>query len=265
MNLLRNIGIFVFGILVGYGLSQIKPSSDSTMSGGLDTNTPLTEIKRVNEDTSIATNAAGNVDSKNKVKLPNTQSSPATNLAASDLDSSPNPVRSSITQSQTALPSLDSKSASIDDHDSQVFSEWQSARKEELFELISNLKDTEARDFIATKVINENPFLTESNARQSELDDEIWAMQMQQDLYMLFNTQQDVASGAVQIDSLVCKQLVCEIVAKEQVPRTWMNVYINVMKLLIERGEKLDTTSPHNYEFNFDNDSFIYNQFVFII
>lgn len=145
----------------------------------------------------------------------------------------------------------------------QEFLDWQNQRKQEIAIQLERIEDQELQSFIASKVIDENPLFSTTELRQNPLEDEIWSMQLQQDLSLVLQQHQHVASVQVSIDSIVCKQLVCEVIAQEHSPNTWGEVYFDTIATLLQRGFSIDTMASHNYAFHYETQSFVYHQFVF--
>lgn len=139
---------------------------------------------------------------------------------------------------------------------------WSQNRKADIESLIKE-HNSEGVDFMIDKLIGENPYLTEHAIRQDPIEDEIWSIQMQQDLYLMLHQHQTIAAGLAVIQDLSCRQLTCEVIVVEHSPNVWMPVYLDTLGKLAAQGYSLDNDSPHNYQFTFENQGFVYNQFVF--
>ena len=141
--------------------------------------------------------------------------------------------------------------------------DWQAQRRKDIAKQLERFEDEQLKDFISSKIIDDNPFLSNPELRQNPIDDQLWAMQLEQDLRLILQQHVHVASGQVLLESLICKQLVCEVIAIENTPNIWSRVYLDTIGVLIQRGFNLDNMAGVNYSFHYDENSFIYHQFVF--
>jgi len=109
----------------------------------------------------------------------------------------------------------------------QDLQQWSASHTDDLNELITAHMSGSAAKHLQTQILENNTLLSEPPIKQDGANDLNWSYDMEQHLRDVIG---ELASdGQLELLSLSCKQLVCDVLGLEQEPHAWLKIYINIL------------------------------------
>ncbi len=138
---------------------------------------------------------------------------------------------------------------------------WSSNHKESLKDLLDNNLPVEHAEKLMELIEKDNPFLNEPQVNQDSNRDEAWAYKMLE----IFNNEISQHQNALDIEvmSLTCKQLTCEMLVREITSGKWMEVYISLIKYFYSNQYKIQTQGMKQFRYRVGEELFFYQHFIF--
>lgn len=145
---------------------------------------------------------------------------------------------------------------------------WSEGHRESLNEIILTNVSENISEKLLEIIQTDNQFINDTKLKQDPEKDEAWAYEMEQ---MIRETiEQHRFSTEVEVFSIVCKQLVCEMVTKEMVEGSWQSVYSSItrnvfMNLSETNRDKIDGFFDNikNISLSENGETYIYSQVPF--
>ncbi len=236
------IGYFLYPVLNKNQLE--KPSSKVVDS----THVP-------EKQTPTAKNAALSVQNKNKVGTLESESD-----ASSEIDTNDSHV-----QEQTDVIEQNDFVA----HESNIVSTeqlielqtWSEAHKISIKELLNNNLAEEQAEKLMNQITRENPFLSDPTVHQDANSDEQWSYKMTE----IINHQIAQHPNGVDLEilSLTCKQLTCELLVREIVRGSWFRVYPALIEYFLSNQYLIKTEGIKQLLFQNGDEFLFYQHLVF--
>jgi hypothetical protein len=111
------------------------------------------------------------------------------------------------------------------------------------------------------QVTSENPFLNELTLKQDPAIDEQWVYILEQEIRDVIL--QHPLANKLELFSVTCKQLTCELTGKELVAGTWQQVFIALFTYIVQSGKTLADDNGKNISYQSDGLIYFYSQFNF--
>lgn len=143
----------------------------------------------------------------------------------------------------------------------QELNNWITEHKNSLRDNFQNNLPISILDDMLKQVTSENPFLNEFSVKQDPVIDEQWAYRMEQEIRDVILRHS--LSNQLELFSVICKQLTCELTGKELSAGTWHQVFISLFTHIIESGKTLADDNGKNVSYQADGLIYFYSQFIF--
>ena len=259
MNInIRDLIIFIVALVIGYTsypvLHQDKNSAIAT-NKELNTNVDSATLSAspVNQQSKQAT-AAQNKDAENHL-----QPRSANLDEASERDK-----QSTVyTKNNTNVPvTINEIELSHEQQDLQYeLNNWVTEHKQNLRENLTARLPSSILDGMLEQITKNNAFLDELSVKQDVNVDEQWAYTMEQEIRDII--QRHALGNNIELFSVVCKQLTCELTGKELTPGTWQQVFMALFIHMSQSNKKLVDEMGKNVSYLEDDLMYFYSQFVF--
>jgi hypothetical protein len=144
---------------------------------------------------------------------------------------------------------------------SKDLAEWQVQRRDELSDLIKRYFPDTIAPFFESKMLEANTHLSTPNDTKLTVDDQQWALDMEQLIKDRIMLHEDGSN--LDVHSVQCMQKVCEILGTSMVPGSWHAVHWDIIKHVLEQEIALLTEEGTNLSFDVEGNEHFYFQFVF--
>ncbi len=144
----------------------------------------------------------------------------------------------------------------------QNFVKWSDDHKNELDTVIDSYLSGDAADYFKTSILKSNDLYENQTIEQDETDDEIWSYLMEQDINALI--MQHEHNNAIDLITVTCKQLICEIILIENQPGFWWEIYKSLRMQLPNVQRPTEGNRPRNITNSQSDIKFLYSQIKFI-
>lgn len=259
MNInLRDLIIFSVALVIGYTsypvLHQDKDSAIAT-NKELNTNVDNATLPTypVHQQSKLATTVQ-NKDLENHLQPRSTNLDEASERDKQSTVYAKNNTNVPVTINETELtPEQQTQQQELDT--------WLTEHKQNLRENLSARLPSSILDGMLEQITKNNAFLDELSVKQDVNVDEQWAYSMEQELRDII--QQHALGNNIELFSVVCKQLTCELTGKELTPGTWQQVFMALFIHLSQSSKKLVDEMGKNVSYLEDDLIYFYSQFVF--
>ncbi|WP_018277934.1 hypothetical protein WKI13_09190 [Teredinibacter turnerae] len=261
---MKNIAIFVVGVLFGVFIMYL---GGKHAPAGLNNSTNLA-LSDAEVECDTTSETGGTVLERDKTQNTGDVPKPTENEDfASNEDKQQDfqrPERDQLSTLQKVDQSIKSpvENDALDVDDPE-FRAWTDDRAREVEAIINNIaKDYSVREHMLEKIKSESQFLNPRDAEQDPYDDEIWAYEKKQELANIIYSQP--GSSSLEISSITCKQLLCEVIGKER-----DNAWLPILRQILIQAKNIDYKN-NNSEKTFgvlyrgdESDSYFYKIFRF--
>lgn len=225
---MKNIAIFVVGVFFGVFIMYL---GGKHAPAGLDSSTNLA-LSDAQVECNTTSETGGTVLEHDKTLNAGGVPKPAENEDfASNEDKQQDYQRSERDQLSTLQEGDQSIKSPVEndvlDVDDPEFRAWTDGRAREVEAIINNIaKGYSGREQMLEKIKSESQFLNPRDTEQDPYDDEIWAYEKKQELTNIIYSQP--GSSSLEISSITCKQLLCEVIGKER-DNAWLPILMEIM------------------------------------
>jgi thiamine phosphate synthase YjbQ (UPF0047 family) len=143
----------------------------------------------------------------------------------------------------------------------QELDTWVTEHKQNLRENLTAHLPSSILDGMLEQITKNNAFLDELSVKQDVNVDEQWAYTMEQEIRDII--QRHALGNNIELFSVVCKQLTCELTGKELQPGTWQQVFMALFIHMNQSNKKLVDEMGKNVSYLEDDLMYFYSQFVF--
>jgi len=229
--------------------------------------TQLEESSSNNTDAAVLPNKQSSVP-KDTIQ-PSQSNNKTKTLAVGEQSSSNKNVDDSLNQQQipsaTSIAQTDNDSEEMNVENSEQIAglkNWSENHKKNLKELVDNNLPAERAQELMRQIMTDNPFLNESVVKQDVNTDEEWSYKMTE----IINNQISENRYGLDIEvlSLTCKQLTCELILRELVKGSWFEVYIPLLKYFHSNQYSLQNKGQKQFRFDNGEEILFYVHLIFL-
>lgn len=145
------------------------------------------------------------------------------------------------------------------DENQQALMAWAAQHKNDVNDIIDAYFPASLRDLMKKNINDNNHFLNTPEIEQAPDDDDNWAFVMEQKIRYLINDHE--LSNNVELLSVTCKQLVCELMGIDRGGKSWRRVFFSMFDVLPIRQRR--EYRPKYASLLAESDRYIYSQIFF--
>lgn len=263
MNIeIKDLVIFSAALLIGYGLYPLIHQNNNQEDSDLLAVAPPKVIYTNSEDNGLSNSSSAvqlkktsmNVTSSSTHELPVENQSAEKQNAESNKHESEGANRDSSSLNEVETDPQQQISQ-------QELNNWQTEHKDRLLDNLKNNIPVSILDGMLEQVTSENPFLNELTLKQDPAIDEQWVYILEQEIRDVIL--QHPLANKLELFSVTCKQLTCELTGKELVAGTWQQVFIALFTHIVQSGKTLADDNGKNISYQSDGLIYFYSQFNF--
>lgn len=143
----------------------------------------------------------------------------------------------------------------------QELVDWQIQHNEQLKRTLEQQLPINILDGMLKQIYTDNAFLDEIIELQNPTTDQDWAYSAEQQIRDQIQMHQNGTS--VELFSVICKQLTCEVKGKSHQTGVWQPIYISVLSYFAKNAIQLNSEAAKNITFIENDIDYFYSQFVF--
>ena len=156
----------------------------------------------------------------------------------------------------------DPTETNIDDSEQlAALKEWSEEHKRNLTELVNNNLPAKRAQALMESIMKDNPFLNDVVVKQDAYSDEEWSYKMKATITNLIS--QHSYGQDIEVLSLTCKQLTCEMIVRQLVNGSWFEVYPDLMRYFLSNQYIIQTRDMKQFRFKNGNEYLFYQHFIF--
>tara|TARA_R110002167_G_C12657670_1_gene649644 strand:- start:724 stop:1521 length:798 start_codon:yes stop_codon:yes gene_type:complete len=258
---IKDLAIFSVALLIGYGFYPLIHQNKNLKDSDLLTVVPTKVIYSNSED---------NKDfSSTSVGQSKTTAMEETSISSYELPVESHNIEAQKIENNNASERANRDSSVLNDIETdpeqqilqQDLNNWLTEHKNNLLKNLKNNVPVSILDDMLKQVTNENQFLNEPSLKQDPIVDEQWAYVMEQQIRDVIL--QHPLANKLELFSVTCKQLTCELTGKELVAGTWQQVFLALFTHIVESGKTLADDNGKNISYQADGLIYFYSQFIF--
>ena len=146
-------------------------------------------------------------------------------------------------------------------HHTSELEAWTENHKQNLKELVDNNFPKDKAERLFDYILRDNPFLNEPSLNQDVYSDEEWSYKMKETISSVIS--QHPIGFEIEVLSLTCKQLTCEMMVRQLVNGSWYEIYSALMGYFISNQYAIQTQDMKQFRFKNGEEYIIYQHFIF--
>jgi len=138
---------------------------------------------------------------------------------------------------------------------------WSENHKKNLKELVNKILPAERAQALMVAIMKNNPFLNEAVVKQDVYSDEEWSYKMTAIINNLIL--QHPYGLDIEVLSLTCKQLTCEMIVRQLVNGSWFEIYPDLMRYFLSNQYIIQTKDMKQFRFKNGEEYLFYQHLIF--